>query len=71
LTPPGGRIGEPGFLNGIFEGKVYGVRSAIRVCAERGLLIRLTLDKIQSWFRFKPTREEQPKPRTVVPTVRE
>src|SRR5690348_6878941 len=69
-TPPGGKIGGPGYLDGIFHGKVYGVRTAVNEFArEHGLVIRVTLDKIQSWFTFKPTGEARPKPRIAVLTA--
>lgn len=69
-VPPGGRIGGPGYLDGILDGEVYGVRAAVNEFArEHGLVIRVTLDKIQNWFTFKPTGEIRPKPRIAVLTA--
>src|SRR5947209_6715977 len=64
---PGGFFGGIGYLDGLLKGKLYGVRTAVNEFArEHGLVTRLTLDKIQSWFTFKPTGREHPKARIAV-----
>jgi len=46
------------------------VRTAVNEFArEHGLFIRLTLEKIQSWFTIKPTGEVPPKLRIAVLTA--
>ena len=67
----GGFFGGAGFLDGLLDGKLYGVRTAVNEFArEHDLVIRLTLDKVQTWFTFKrPTTVEQPNTRILVLTA--
>ena len=52
---PGGFFGGIGYLVGLLHGKLYGVRTAVNEFAEEhSLIVRLTLDQVQTWFVFKP-----------------
>ena len=51
---PGGLLGGSGYLDGTLHGQSFGVRSAVTELARKHeLVIRLTLDDIQTWFTFK------------------
>ena len=60
---PGGFFGGIGYLDGLLHGNLYGVRTAVNeLVRKHDLVVRLTLDQVQSWFVFKPTEKPSPQP---------
>lgn len=61
----GGLFGGAGYLGGVWDGAVYGVKSAVdEFAAEHDLQVRVTFDTPPAWFVVKPA---EPRPS---PTVR-
>lgn len=66
----GGFFGGIGYLDGLLREKLYGVRTAVNEFAqEHDLVVRLTLDEIQSWFIFKPDGRQRPRRRIALLTA--
>ena len=67
---PGGFFGGIGYLDGLLHGKLYGVRTAVNEHAhDHRLIVRLTLDNVQTWFTFKRQERQRPKPRIALLTA--
>ena len=51
---PGGLIGGAGYLDGVWNGVVYGIKTAVdELAANHGLQVRVTFDRPPAWFVFK------------------
>ena len=51
----GGFFGGAGYLDGVWDGAVYGVKSAVdEFAAEHDLQVRVTFDSPPAWFVIKP-----------------